>query len=98
MMVPGYEQGFGYLENVAIDQHVTQRGRQAHLGEVVTRYPHLLGLGIDEDTAAVVDGDMFRVIGTGRVLVTDGVEHDGLPYLVLGRGARFNLADWSVRP
>ncbi|HZP20416.1 MAG TPA: Type 1 glutamine amidotransferase-like domain-containing protein, partial [Bauldia sp.] len=51
MMWPGYDKGWGYLTNVAIDQHVSARGREAHLAEVVAARPELLGIGLDEGTA-----------------------------------------------
>lgn len=53
-MAPGYERGFGHLSNVAIDQHVTQRGRDNDLSVVVAAHPGLLGIGIDESTAVIV--------------------------------------------
>jgi len=55
-MARGYERGFGYLSNVAIDQHVTQRGRERDLSVVVAAHPGLLGIGIDESTALIVQG------------------------------------------
>ena len=77
MMAKGYEQGFGYLRGVAIDQHLLTRQRQDDLVEVITKKPELLGLGIDEPTAIVVTGDRFEVIGKTVVGVYDGKDHDG---------------------
>ena len=66
MMAKGYEEGFGYLRGVAIDQHLLVRGRQDDLVEVIEKKPELLGLGLDEPTAIVVKGDRFLVIGQSR--------------------------------
>ena len=59
MMAPGYEEGFGFLRNIALDQHLLTRKRTNDLVAVVKRFPNLLGLGLDEDTAIIVRGDHF---------------------------------------
>lgn len=94
MMAPGHEQGFGFLRNSAIDQHVVARKRHLDLYPVMQRHPQLLGLGIDEGTAVVVEGDVFQVIGASTVLVhnaADPTDHADVPYLTLQPGDRFNL-------
>jgi cyanophycinase len=53
IMMGDHEQGFGYIKNVAIDQHVLARNRQFDLYEIMRKHPELLGLGIDENTAIV---------------------------------------------
>lgn len=95
MMAKGYEAGFGYLRNVAVDQHLNTRKRENDLAKVIRAHPELLGIGLDESTAIVVRGDMFEVIGEGRVAITDGGTHDGKPYYLLGRGDKFDLAGRS---
>ena len=97
LMAPGYEHGFGYLSNVAIDQHVTQRGRENDLSVVVAAHPGLLGVGIDESTALIVQGNSMTVIGKGMVWITDGADHSGKPFYTLQPGARFDLATWEVQ-
>lgn len=96
-MAPGYERGFGYLSNVAIDQHVSQRGREDDLSVVIAAHPGLLGVGIDESTAVIVQGNAMRVIGKGMVRITDGADHGGAPFLALKPGARFDLASRQVQ-
>jgi cyanophycinase len=97
LMAPGYERGFGYLSNVAIDQHVTQRGRDNDLSVVVAAHPGLLGVGIDESTAVIVQGNTMTVIGKGVVRITDGADHGGEPFYTLKPGARFDLASWQAQ-
>ena len=63
--------GLEFLPGVLIDQHFAQRGRLNRLLSAVARYPHELGLGIDEDTAILTDGDHFEVLGNGAVTVVD---------------------------
>jgi cyanophycinase len=65
--------GLGLLRGVVIDQHFEQRNRYGRLLSLVAQSPSLLGLGIDEDTAAVIhDGSRLEVIGRGSVTVVDG--------------------------
>ena len=97
LMAPGYERGFGYLSNVAIDQHVTQRGRESDLSVVVAAHPGLLGIGIDESTAVIVQGNTMTVIGKGMVRITDGTNHGDAPFYTLKPGTRFDLASWQIQ-
>jgi cyanophycinase len=66
--------GMGLVRDVIIDQHFAERGRFGRLIGAVAHNPRVLGMGIDEDTAAVVEGDRFRVIGSGAVYVVDGAD------------------------
>jgi cyanophycinase len=71
MMAEGYERGFGFLPGTAIDQHFTQRGRFRDMTSLVNTFPQLLGLGIDESTAAVVEGHVLEVVGKNRIAIYD---------------------------
>ena len=64
--------GLGLVPDVIIDQHFAERGRIGRLLGAVAQNPRVLGIGIDEDTAAVVDGDTFKVLGAGAVYIVDG--------------------------
>lgn len=61
--------GFSLLSGAVVDQHFSQRGRHARLLKVLEDYPGLLGLGVDEGTALVVQGNHLRVLGEARVTV-----------------------------
>jgi len=63
--------GMDFLRGAMIDQHFTRRGRAGRLLAALAQYPHQLGIGIDEDTAMVVHGTTFRVLGSGAVTVFD---------------------------
>jgi len=64
--------GLGLTRHMVIDQHFAQRGRIGRLLGAVAQNPRLLGVGIDEDTAIIVEhGTRFSVIGTGSVYVVD---------------------------
>lgn len=64
--------GLGLIRDVIIDQHFAERGRFGRLFGAVAHNPRELGIGIDEDTALVVRGDRFDVIGSGCAYVVDG--------------------------
>jgi cyanophycinase len=64
--------GLGLIGGVIVDQHFAERGRIGRLLGAVAKNPRLLGIGIDEDTAIVVKGERFDVIGNGAVYVVDG--------------------------
>src|SRR5438067_9185882 len=65
--------GLGLLVNVVVDQHFEQRTRLGRLLAVVAQSPSLIGLGLDEDTAAIIDAnDVLEVIGRRSVTIVDG--------------------------
>ncbi len=65
--------GFGLISGVIIDQHFRQRDRIGRLLTLVALNPAQLGLGIDEDTAAIITpAGELTVLGSGTVLIVDG--------------------------
>lgn len=65
--------GMGLLGGVIIDQHFNQRGRIGRLLAAVAQNPKVLGIGIDENTAMIVNKELeFSVGGSGVVTVVDG--------------------------
>lgn len=105
--------GLGLLPDVIVDQHFDQRARYGRLLSLVALSPSLLGMGIDEDTAALVTDDyLVEVVGSGAVFVVDASRaltdareaRQGAPLLVSGAvvhtlpaGARFDLRTRTVR-
>jgi cyanophycinase len=63
--------GLGLWPEVIVDQHHLKRQRQSRLISLVLEHPALVGVGIDERTAAIVSGFRFEVIGESSVLVVD---------------------------
>ena len=93
IMMGDHEEGMGFLKGVAIDQHLLKRNRHFDLLEIIEARPDLLGIGLDEDTAIVVKGDEFEVIGQSYVAIYD---HDkmldsGGRFYFLAPGDRFNV-------
>jgi cyanophycinase len=65
--------GWGLLQDLIIDQHFSQRGRLGRLLSAFAANPGLLGIGLDEDTAALIDRDgILETLGSGMVTVVDG--------------------------
>ncbi len=104
--------GLGLLTGVLIDQHFEQRNRFGRLLALVAQSPALLGIGIDEDTAALVSpGGILEVLGKGSVTILDPatIQTDAYevkrhkPIMVSGvmlhslpSGHRFNLRKRSL--
>ena len=70
-MIGDHVEGFGFIRNVTIDQHLLTRNRQFDLVEVIEAHPELLGIGIDEKTGVVITEDTFEVIGRTCIAVYD---------------------------
>lgn len=104
--------GMDLIIGAMIDVHFSERGRHGRLISAVAHYPQDLGIGIDEDTAMIVNRGEFEVIGSGAVTVIDAgamtftnaseaEKGDGLALAdikvhVLPEGYKFNLHDRRV--
>lgn len=65
-------EGLSLLPSTVIDSHFIRRGRFGRLAEAVAIHPHLLGIGLAEDTGLVIrEGNMATVIGSGMVVLYD---------------------------
>ena len=94
IMMGDHLEGLGFLKNVGIDQHLLRRNRIFDMLEVIDANPDLLGIGLDENTAIVVQGDRFQVIGQSYAVIYDNQQRippDGRFYF-LAPGDRYNLA------
>jgi cyanophycinase len=99
VMAPGYEQAFGFLRGVAIDQHVVARERLRDLADsLMPRHPELLGISEDEGTAWVVRGDVADIIGRNKAFVYGGKDQTdrGKPFLTLYPGDKYDLGTRHV--
>jgi cyanophycinase len=67
--------GLGILPEIIVDQHFHNRNRMCRLMTAISSHPEMLGVGIDEDTAAVFEHDnLIKVVGRGTVTIIDPVE------------------------
>jgi cyanophycinase len=93
--VGDHTQGLGFLRNSVIDQHILTRNRQADLSEFIKIATQLIGIGIDESTAAVVVRDSLEVIGKSYVAVHDA---KSLPFFFLREGQKYDLKERRIIP
>ena len=110
IMVGDHTQGLDFIHNVTIDQHVMRRNRQFDLIDVIKARPELLGIGIDEGTAIVVQKNTFEVIGNSYVGIYEagqiassakypsGQNSTGGPFYYLGKGQKFDLQTRKAIP
>jgi len=92
-----YEQGFGLLSGAAVDQHLLVRSREEDLWKVLDLHPDLLGIGLDEGTALVVQGNRAEVIGRSQALIYDP-NSPLREAVILHRGDLFDLAERAPIP
>ncbi|HEX8267148.1 MAG TPA: cyanophycinase [Pyrinomonadaceae bacterium] len=87
--------GMDLIVGCMIDTHFSQRGRHGRLLTAVAHYPQDMGIGLDENTAMIVDKGEMRVMGTGAVTIIDagGMTYANTPYIEKGQ----NLALADVR-
>ena len=109
IMMGDHQEGFGFLKNVAIDQHVLARNRQFDMFDILKNRPELLGIGIDENTAMIVHQNQFEVLGESYVTVYDGtfwsregIELKTLPekpklFYFLQNGDQYDLLNRKVK-
>ena len=92
-MIGDHTVGLGFLKNAAIDQHLLRRNRQFDMLEVIDKHPELLGIGLDEDTAIVVEGDEFNVIGRSYAVIYSNKPVAGATgrFYFMGAGDRFDM-------
>jgi len=82
-----YREGLGLLNHIILDQHFLLRKRQARLQTLIDKYPHLLGVGIDEGAALSITENRFaKVIGPEKVMILDRKQK-----LLLSHGNEFDF-------
>jgi cyanophycinase len=96
LMASGHTRGFGLLENVVINPHLITASRETELINVIDAHPELLGIGIDEKTAIVVQGHRFEVLGDSKIAIYDNQKHDNRWYYWLMPGTVFDLSTRTV--
>jgi len=93
-MFEGYERGLSFIQGVAIDQHFFKRKRLPDMTNVMAAHPQLLGIGLDEQTAIVVKGEIMEVIGNSKIAIYNrqlSVVAGQPDYEVLTPGMRYDM-------
>lgn len=103
VMVGDHTEGLDFIHHTAIDQHHLKRNRIFDMVDVIKSHPELLGIGIDESTAIVVQQNTFEVIGNSYVGIYDINQINGQsngpreqnsstgPFYFLGKSQKFDL-------
>jgi len=66
------DKGLGFMPRLIIDSHFIKRGRFGRLTESVAKFPHLVGVGLAEDTGIIIkNNNELKVIGSGMVIIFD---------------------------
>lgn len=112
ILIGDHTQGLGFLKNSVIDQHLLKRNRQFDLVDVIRKTPTLIGIGLDEATAILVQRDTLEVIGKSYVAIYN---HDTItdvrktastaagndngnsgPFFFLSEGQKYDLKNRKV--
>jgi cyanophycinase len=94
----GVRKGLGLLPNAVLDQHFIKRQRENRLFGLILQNPTLLGIGIDEDTAVLVeDNRRAEVVGITQVMFIDAHRRKGAMLIhLLKAGESFDLKKRKV--
>lgn len=104
------DRGLGFVgPEVFVDQHFLKRGRFGRMLPLMVQKNYRLGVGVDENTAAVFQGTTVEVVGARGVLVVDLTDARNDPKLgafnlrnarlsYLERGDRYDLAARHTTP
>lgn len=74
----GYDHGLALLPGCAIDDQFSSLDGKQGLLDLIANAPQMLGIGIDDRTAAVITGSTLEVLGDGTVSIVSmkqGDEH-----------------------
>jgi cyanophycinase len=89
--------GLAFISGLIIDTHFIRRGRFGRLAEAVAIHPDLLGLGLAEDTGIIIkNGNEFRVIGSGMVILFDPSELTHNSHSILEKDTPISLSNLVV--
>jgi cyanophycinase len=88
--------GLEFLKDVAIDTHFIARGRIIRMAQGIAMNPGCIGLGLEEDTAALFSGSEVEVLGSGIVTVVDGMGITWTNIHEVGDGEPFTVRDLKV--
>ena len=99
LWMEGNDVGLGFIKGVIIDAHFRERGREKILPSLLAKHPQMLGIGIDETTAIMVQGTIAEVMGPHSVTFYDLTKpantnkndvHKGKPEVLMA-GEKYDL-------
>lgn len=91
-----FRKGMGFIPELIIDSHFIKRGRFVRLTEAVAAFPHLLGVGLSEDTGIIIKEHEFTVIGSGMVIIFDPSNLSHNYHEILSENLPLSITDIKV--
>jgi len=88
--------GLCLLKNIIFDTHFIARGRIGRLFEIVVSNPHVLGVGLDEDTALLIHNNRMEAVGPGMTIILDGLSITDTNLLQIREGAPLSVSDFTL--
>jgi cyanophycinase len=89
--------GLGLVQGMIIDTHFIRRGRFGRMAEALAIQPHLLGIGLAEDTGIIIrNGNEFKVVGSGMVILFDPSQLTHNNHKKLDEGTPISLSNLVV--
>ncbi len=88
--------GLCLLKNIIFDTHFIARGRIGRLFEIVVSNPTVLGVGLDEDTALLIQNDKMEAVGPGMTIILDGLSITDTNLLQIREGAPLSVSDFTL--
>ena len=91
------KKGMGFVPGFIIDSHFVKRGRFGRLAEALAIFPHLMGVGLAEDTGLIIkEGKHFQVIGSGMVILFDASRLTHNNQKLLKSGSAMSLSNLTM--
>lgn len=89
--------GLSFLPEVILDTHFIRRGRFGRQSEAIAQFPHLIGIGLAEDTGLIIrNGYDCTVIGSGMAIIFDGDNLKHNNQKLLEEGTPMTLVNMKV--
>jgi cyanophycinase len=89
--------GLQFLHDVAVDTHFVARGRIVRMAQIIATNPGCVGIGLEEDTGVVVtEGRELEVIGSGIIVVVDGINSSYTNIHEIAPDTPFTIRDLRV--
>lgn len=88
--------GLGLVQNIVFDTHFIERGRIARLFEIVLSNPAVLGVGLEENTALLIQRDKMEAVGSGMAILLDGRKISNTNLLDIADGEPLSVENMTL--
>ena len=88
--------GFGFIDNVVFDTHFIKYGRVGRLFQIIVTNPHILGVGLEENTGLLIQKGKMEAIGDGMTIIVDGHHIRKSNLLEIKAGAPISIENLKI--